>query len=157
MVSYPERTLGVVAAEIRNSLGEREGFTSGPIEEPTLYTIAHTKFDSEIKVGKYGVSLETLDQVARLVKYLRERAILERKALIFDEVGLMQSFAESLRGEIEEIYVSGVPAILSIKRESPNDWLKMMRGLHGTRTLEVTELNREAVLEEMVKYILANT
>lgn len=70
----PTRISGVLAREIRDTNGVRQGFYSGTFEDPELVTIAHVSSPSEVRVGKYGVNISALDSVAKLLAHQSDKA-----------------------------------------------------------------------------------
>ncbi len=154
---YPNNIVGVIAGEIQDTQGVRQGFTSGTFDDPTLLTIAHSSSDSEIRVSRYGVDIEALDKVAQLLSQQLEVARENGSVLIFDEIGLIQSFSEKLKAQIEAALASDVPSILAIKRDdSVSEWLGDVKHSPNTRTVTLTEETRDQVLEELSEYIQAH-
>ena len=76
---------GFVTGEIRES-GTRKGFRITTVDGETA-TLAHVRFSSPVKVGKYGVDLQTLDRVA--VPSVRT-AIKHKQVIVIDEIGRME-------------------------------------------------------------------
>lgn len=151
---YPLQIVGVIARDLRDAQNGRLGFSSGPLDNPTLLTIAHVTNTSTSRVGKYGVDLQALDSVADLLASQLDVAQKEAKVLIFDEVGLMQSYSEKLRKQIENVLKSNVPVVMAIKQDdSSSEWLKSIKTMQVTRLITITEESRDEVLNELSRYI----
>jgi nucleoside-triphosphatase len=155
---YSNNIVGVIAGEVQDGQGARQGFTSGTFSDPTLLTIAHSSSDSEIRVSRYGVDTEALDKVAELLSQQLEVAKESGSVLIFDEIGLIQSFSKKLKAQIDAALASDVPSIFAIKRDdSVSEWLGEVKKTPNTRTVTITEETRDQVLEELSHYIDAHT
>lgn len=149
---------GIIAREIRDDSGVRQGFTSGPFGNPELCVIAKRDFESDARVSSYGVDLLALDEIAGLLAEQLAVAQERNLVLVFDEVGLMQAFSARLRRQIEDTLKSDVPSIMTIKQDdTTSEWLKEVKKTSGIRLVTVTEETRDEVLTYLKQYIEEKT
>jgi nucleoside-triphosphatase len=157
LANYPSLVTGIVAQEIRED-GERVGFSSGSLENPSEVTIAHIHHASDINVGPFGVNRDGLDQVADILKKEAERAMVEKKVLVFDEIAPMQIASEKLALEIAQVIASALPAIMTIKLDdSEFPVLQEYKRTPGVELIEVTEENRDSLFDQLSDYLFSQT
>ncbi|HID10119.1 MAG TPA: NTPase [Candidatus Latescibacteria bacterium] len=137
------RTGGFYTEEVRKG-GERVGFRIRSLsgEEGTL---AWKGLRSPCRVGRYGVNMEDLERVG--VEALR-RAIAEAELIVVDEVASMELCSKRFKKTVVEALESGKP-VLGVLQRKAHPFLDEIRSRPDVRVLEVTEGNREEVLEEV--------
>lgn len=152
--NYSDRIVGIVAQEMKGVDEKRQGFNSKVFGNPNKMIFAHVDIVSPVKVGKYGVDVMVLDEIAQMLSQQMEIAINQKKVLIFDEIGLMQTYSRNLRIAIEQVIESDVPSILTIKQDvSESDWLKKIKSQPDLIFLTINPGNRQQVLEDLSSYV----
>ena len=109
---------------------------------------AHKDYDSRISVGRYGVDLNTLEDIG--VEALR-RATTDSDIIIIDEVGKMEVESEPFIEAVKDALDSGKPLILTLHKKSRNPLLQDIRRRDDIRILEVTPVNRNILPYKIVK------
>ena len=137
------RAGGFYTQEVREG-GKRIGFRIRSLsgEEGTL---ARKGLRSPCRVGSYGVDVETLEKIG--VRALRN-AMAEAELIVVDEVAAMELCSERFREAVVEALNSGKP-VLGVLQRKAHPFLDEIRSRPDVRVLEVTEGNREEVLEEV--------
>lgn len=141
---------GFYTREIRNA-GQREGFlitTFDGLEE----TLAHIKFGSSCKVGKYGVNLSSL---SKIIAHLQAE-IQKPDLWLIDEIGKMESLSVEFRNFINNCLQDPPPVVATISI-SAGGWIESIRQRKDIKLVEVNEKNRTEIplmLREMLQKII---
>jgi nucleoside-triphosphatase len=109
---------------IASALGARTGFEIFTLDGKRG-TLAHIKIHSPVRVGKYGVNLEDLDNLA--VKAIQD-AVRTGGLVVIDEIGPMEIASVSFRQAVLEALESKSTVLGSIvQRDAPyTDQIKRM-------------------------------
>lgn len=135
---------GFFTEEIRES-GVRKGFKIKAVGGGEG-VLAHIAFSKRFKVGKYGVDVEGFERVA--IPGM-ERASLEGRLLVIDEIARMELFSERFKKFLVDALNSGCDIIASIQdRREP--FLDGIRSRRDVEVVRVTETNRN----ELHKYLI---
>jgi nucleoside-triphosphatase len=154
---FSSHLIGIVAREITDD-GTRVGYSSGPLDNPTLFTIAHVDNPSTSRVSRYGIDVANLDSIADLLASQLKEAETYNLILLFDEIGLMQSCSQKLRKQIELALKSNSPTIMTIRQDdSESDWLRELKQLPNVRIITLTPEARDQTFEGLSRYIEANS
>lgn len=156
--AHPTRLNGIVAREIRDGEGMRQGFTSGTLENPGRLLIAHKSIESPTRVGSYGIDVDALDLLADQLAAQFSLAQQGNLVLLFDEIGLMQSQSGKLRGQIEMVVYSDVPAIMTVKKDhSMSGWLRDMKQSPEISSISVTRETQDEIFDDLNQYVEEST
>jgi nucleoside-triphosphatase len=133
---------GFITKEVRER-GVRVGFKIVDLEKGDEKWLAHVRNPSKIRVGKYGVYLDGIDEIAdRIASYTRKDLI------IIDELGPMELKSKKFVNSIYELIDGDLNLIFTIHLKSKHPLLNKIR-----REFEVIEINKEN-REQMVEKIL---
>jgi nucleoside-triphosphatase len=131
---------GFYTEEIR-SQGIRKGFRLVTLDGQDAI-LAHVKSQSRYRVGKYGVDIDSLDQVG--VPALLKAAE-QCEVVVIDEIGKMELFSDSFKRAVLEIIDSG-KKILGTIMFSPNPWADAIKRRPQVDIVPVTGSNYQQVL-----------
>jgi len=138
---------GFYTEEIRTR-GVREGFRLVTLDGQTTI-LAHIDIRSPYRVSKYGVDVDSLDQVG--VSALHQAA--EQCALVvIDEIGKMELFSANFREAIGQIIGSG-KRVLGTIMLNPNPFADAIKRQPQVKLITVTRDNHEPVLAELKEWL----
>jgi nucleoside-triphosphatase len=132
---------GFYTEEIR-SQGIRKGFRLVTLDGQSAI-LAHVKSQSRYRVGKYGVDIDSLDQVG--VPALLKAAE-QCELVVIDEIGKMELFSANFRKAVLEIIDSG-KKLLGTIMFSPSQWADAIKRRPQVDIVPVTGSNYQQVLE----------
>jgi len=135
---------GFFTQEVREA-GERVGFNIRTLDGREGI-LAHKGMKSMFRVGKYGVSLKDLDEVA--VGSIR-KALRENKVVIIDEIGKMELFSEKFKEAVLQALDSESKVLGTIKFAA-DPFTDGIKQRDDVVVFELTSENREEV-EGLVK------
>jgi len=135
---------GFYTEEIRD--GYRKGFRIITLDGKEGI-LAHMDIKNRYRVGKYGVNIEDLENVA--VKSVEEG--LDRDIIVIDEIGKMELFSEKFRNILEKALDTG--KVLGTIMKKSNYFADKVKNRKDVKVLLVEESNRDMLVEE-IKEIL---
>lgn len=138
---------GFYTEEIRTR-GVREGFRLVTLDGQSII-LAHINIKSSYRVSKYGVDIDSLDQVG--VAALR-RAAEQCALVVVDEIGKMELFSTNFWETIGQIMGSG-QRILGTIMLSPHPWADAIKRQPQVKLITVTRDNHEPVLAELKEWL----
>jgi len=109
--------------------------------------LAHMDIKSRYRVGKYGVNIEDLENIA--VKSVEKG--LDRDIIVIDEIGKMELFSEKFRNTLEKALDTG--KVLGTIMKKSNYFADKVKNRKDVKVLLVEESNRDVLVEE-IKEIL---
>jgi nucleoside-triphosphatase len=128
--------------------GKRVGFNVKDWMTKEEDVLAHVKFDSKIKVGKYGVDIAALEKVgAKAI----EKATEEAEVIVIDEVGKMEVESKKFVQVVKKALDTNKSIILTLHKKSRNPLLQDIRRRDDVRILEVTPINRSLLPYKIMK------
>jgi nucleoside-triphosphatase len=133
---FEEDAGGFVTGEIRES-GTRKGFRITTVDG-AMTTLAHVGFSSPLKVGKYGVDLETLRSIA--LPSVRT-GIKQKQVIVIDEIGRMELASKEFRTAVLEALNSNRVVVATIQRHA-EPFTDLLKKRHDVKLIEVTVENR---------------
>lgn len=141
------RAGGFYTEEIRTQ-GTREGFRLVTLDGQDT-VLAHVKNDSQYRVGKYGVDIDSLERVGVPALY---RAVQQCDLVVIDEIGRMELFSTSFREAVSEMIDSGkrVLGTIMIKSHPRADAIKRKPRVN---LITVTRDSYRQVLEELLHWL----
>ncbi len=140
---------GFYTEEIR-SQGVRQGFRLVTLDGRSAI-LAHIDIHSPYRVSKYGVDINSLDEVG--VSAL-QRAAQQHDLVIIDEIGKMELFSEEFRNSVSEIIDSGKKVLGTIMFH-PHPWADAIKQNPQVNLITVTRDNYHQVLEELLRWLKA--
>lgn len=140
---------GFYTGEIRAG-GIRQGFGITTLDGKSA-TLAHTAIGSRHRVGKYGVDIDSMDEVA--VPAVRE-AIRSCDIVVIDEIGKMELFAPSFKEVVIEALQSGKKVLGTIML-APHPWADGVKQRPEVEIITVTRNNRSEVIKQVLEWLEA--
>jgi len=142
---------GMVTESIDDAQGNRIGFRIINWLTKEEGVLAHESFtDAKIKVGKFGVDLNALENVG--VPAI-EQAIREAEVIIIDEVGKMEMESDRFCAAVKAALDTPKPMIMTLHKKSRNPLLQDIRRRDDIRILEVTKINRNLLPYKIEKLL----
>lgn len=145
----PQNCGGFYTEEIRKD-GERVGFKIISLngDEGIL---AHTQFESEYKISRYGVDLDTFENIC--LKELHRAIITNNiKYIIIDEIGPMQLFSEEYKEMLMKMLTIEKMVIGTIFYAS-YDWLDDFKKNEQVDLIEINENNRNEIPFDVIESV----
>jgi len=137
---------GFFTREIRER-GRRVGFSIITLDGKEGI-LAHESSKSEARVGKYGVNLDQLDQIA-------VPSIIPSKpdqVVIIDEIGKMKCFSPLFREALMRILDSKHQVIGSIAQKG-NRFIEKIKERKDVLLVTVSEKKRDSLAEELIPHL----
>jgi nucleoside-triphosphatase len=128
---------GFFTREIRKK-GRRMGFSIMTLDGKEGL-LAHENIKSRFRVGKYGVNLEDIDQIA-VPSMIPTRP---HEIVVVDEVGKMESFSPLFRKTVLEVLDSHHPVIGSIAQKG-DSFTERIKTRRDVLIVRVTQQNRKS-------------
>ena len=135
---------GFYTEEIRRG-GRREGFALITLDGQTA-TLASVHTPSRHRVSKYGVELDSIDEVG--VPAI-ERATARAALVVIDEIGKMELFSNRFRQAVLSALESGKPLLGSIML-APHPWANAIKARPEVEVILLTEANRSQVQSDLL-------
>jgi nucleoside-triphosphatase len=142
-----DRAGGFYTEEIRVQ-GEREGFRIVSLDGPSA-VLAHTGTGSPYRVSKYGVDLQSMENVG--VSSL-ERALRSCQVVVVDEIGRMELFSDRFKQTVLEIVNSGKKVIGTVLLK-PDPWVDSLKADPRVNLIVLTRANRDTVLSDLREWL----
>jgi nucleoside-triphosphatase len=130
---------GFYTEEIRRA-GRREGFALITLDGQTA-TLASVHSPSRRRVSKYGVDVESIDEVG--VPAI-EGAVATAALVVIDEIGKMELLSNRFRQAVLSALESGKPVLASIML-APHPWADAIKARPEAEVILLTEANRSQV------------
>lgn len=138
---------GFYTEELRRE-GARQGFKISSLDGNSA-TLAHVNIKSPYKVGKYGVDLNSLEQVA--VSAIRNAAE-NCDVVVIDEIGKMELFSDPFRQAVMEAIDSEKPILGTIMLKS-HPWADRLKQHPNVELTLVDRANRQRVLDRVATWL----
>jgi nucleoside-triphosphatase len=140
---------GFYTEEMR-SQGVRQGFRLVTLDGQEAI-LAHINIHSPYRVSKYGIDIDSLDQVG--VSALH-KAAQQCNLVVIDEIGRMELFSANFRKVVSQIIDSG-KRILGTIMLTPEPWADTIKRQPQVNLVTVIRTNHQDVLEELLKWLEA--
>ncbi len=140
------RIRGFVTAEIRRA-GHRVGFELSTFAGRKRL-LAHVDIDSRYRVGRYGVDVEGLDEIAEEALSLDDSA----EVYVVDEIGKMECFSVKFCAAMRRVLDSGVPVVATVARRGGGLIAEVKRRA-DVELWEVTHANRDQMPAQIVRWL----
>ncbi|NOQ17689.1 MAG: AAA family ATPase, partial [Dehalococcoidales bacterium] len=113
--------------------------------------LAGTNIPSRHRVSKYGVDIDSLEQVGITAL---DRAARDCRLVVIDEIGKMELCSINFREAVLQI-INGGKKVLGTIMSSPNPWTDTIKGQPQVRLIEVTRTNHQQVLAELSLWLMS--
>ncbi len=130
---------GFYTEEIRTQ-GIRQGFRVVTLDGKNA-TLAHSSIRSPYRVSKYGVDIDSMDEVA--IPAIRE-AIRSSDIVVIDEIGKMELFSSSFRDAVVEALESDKKVLGTIMLAF-DPWVAEIKRRAEVEIIPLTKVNRGEV------------
>jgi nucleoside-triphosphatase len=140
---------GFYTEEIR-SQGVRQGFRLVTLAGQST-VLSHTDFQSQYRVGKYGVDVDSLERVG--VAALNQ-ALKECELVVIDEIGRMELLSAGFREAVDNILNSG-KRLLGTIMLNPHPYADAIKRRPQVNLVNVSRDNHQAVLAELREWLKA--
>jgi len=107
--------------------------------------LAHVNHKGKFRVGKYGVNLGDIDEIA-VSSILNS---LDRDLILIDEIGKMELYSEKFKEVVVKALETG--RVLGTIRLGRDEFTNEIKKRNDTRIIEVTLENRDPLVEELVQ------
>lgn len=140
---------GFYTEEIRE-LDRRMGFRVVTLDGEDG-VLAHVDFNSNYRVGKYRVDLDSFEKVA--IPAL-ERAMEHKSIIVIDEIGKMELYSMKFRELVSKI-LDGEKSLLCVIKENGDAFTEGIKRRKDVTLVTVNYENRESLPEEVFKMLHA--
>lgn len=140
---------GFYTEEIRE-LDRRMGFRIVTLDGEDS-VLAHVEFNSNYRVGKYRVDLDSFEKVA--IPAL-ERAMRHKSIIVIDEIGKMELFSMKFRELVSKI-LDGEKSLLCVIKENGDAFTEGIKKRKDVTVVTVNYENRGSLPEEVFKMLQA--
>ena len=108
--------------------------------------LAHVDCNSNYKVGKYRVDLDSFEKVA--IPAL-EKAVKDKSIIVIDEIGKMELFSMKFKELVSNI-LDGEKSLLSVIKENGDVFTENIKKRGDVTMITVNYENREGLLEKIL-------
>jgi len=136
---------GFYTQEMRRG-GKRLGFVAKTLDGREQ-TLAHVEIKSKLRVGKYGVDINTID---KLIVDSIERAIQDKDIIIIDEIGKMEMFSENFKSAVKKALDSQKKVLATIPVYS-NAFLESITARKDVEIFNLNVDNRDVLSKDILK------
>lgn len=143
------RVGGFVTEEMREG-GQRVGFHIVP-HRGSERIMAYVDRRGSPRVGRYRVDVQAIDRAAQ------EHLALDPQTEIYlvDEIGKMECYSGEFVRRMQELFDSEKTIIATIGRQ-PGGFMAAVRRRPDAELWEVTQLNREALVDRVLSWLAPN-
>jgi nucleoside-triphosphatase THEP1 len=141
------KTGGFYTEEIRER-GARVGFKVVTLDGQES-TLAHVKIRGKPRIGKYGIDLEAIEEVA-VPSLLRSQG--ETDLIIIDEIGPMEILSKTFCQVVLNLLETEVHILGSIMKRS-NPIANAMKDRPEVTVLEIRHDNRHQIVDQVLKLL----
>ena len=142
------RAGGFYTEELRSEAGERYGFRLVTLDGRSG-VLAHVKYKSPERVGKYGVDVRVLDDIG-VTAILG--ALASCDVIVIDEIGRMELFSDKFIEAVLGAIGSG-KKVLGTVMLNHNSFADAVKRRPEVELIIITRTNNERVLEEIKAWL----
>jgi len=135
---------GFLSNEMRRG-NQRVGFTIDTLDG-RRGILAHIDLDTQHRIGKYFVDIESLDSVG--VAAIRD-AMENSEVVVIDEIGKMELLSEEFRNVLDEILSSPKPLLGTIMK-GKNEITNAVKDREDVAVFQVNEETRSYLVNEIL-------
>lgn len=146
---------GFCTEEVRVN-GERRGFKMVDLHDYARI-IADVAFDSELRIGKYGVNLEAMEDVGSTAL---SHAWQYDEIIVIDEIGPMQLLSARIKTWVDAVFQETQrpkPIIGTIVLESDDPFIVELKQRDGVKLFPMTVDNRDTIHEVFLDALRGET
>ena len=140
-----KRCGGFYTEEVRSG-GERCGFRLITLDGLTGM-VADVNSKSELRVGKYGVVLDSLENIGLPAIY---KILSSTGLIVIDEIGPMQLYSDKFKQAVVDVLKSALPLLGTIVCRS-HPWLDELKQQSGVELYHLTLDNRNKVPKTLIE------
>jgi|WetSurMetagenome_2_1015567.scaffolds.fasta_scaffold05154_3 nucleoside-triphosphatase len=129
-------TTGFITREIRHQ-GNRIGFSIDTLDG-RKGVLAHVDLKSGFRVGRYGVRIETIDQIAVRALKVPTTDVL----IVIDEIGKMECLSAVFRKAVFNVLDSANPFLATIAMKG-DSFMQSVKSREDVSVIEMTQTNRD--------------
>ena len=137
---------GFITHDVRNEAGDRIGFEAKTLKDKRSGVLALKKGD-----GSYELNQETMNHI---IKPVLEEGIASAELLVIDEIGPIQLQDEEFSNTINRALNKQNLSIIGTVALKGHPYLQKIRQHYRTEIVNVTELNREQLVKDLVNEFL---
>jgi nucleoside-triphosphatase len=141
---------GFFTRELRDQ-GQRVGFSITTLSGKQSL-LAHETSKSRVRVGRYGVDIDAIDQIA--VPSLSPSDPAE--IIVIDEIGKMECASPRFREAVLRVLDSEHPVVGSIAQRG-GSFIQKVRERDDVSLVRISETNRDWLLEDLLTSLLGST
>jgi nucleoside-triphosphatase THEP1 len=138
---------GFFTRELRDQ-GRRVGFSINTLAGKQS-VLAHETSKSRVRVGKYGVNIDAIDQIA--VPSLSPSN--PDEIVVIDEIGKMECASSRFREVVLKVLDSEHPVIGSIAQRG-HPFIQTVRERDDVSLVLISETSRDSLLEDLLRSLL---
>lgn len=138
--------VGFITREIRQH-GNRVGFSIDTLDGRTG-VLARVDFKSRFRVGRYGVRLETIDEIAVPSLKPSTADIL----IVIDEIGKMECLSEVFRKAVIKVLDSPNLVLATIAMKGDH-FIQGLKSRDDVSVIELNQANRETLVSSLLDSI----
>jgi nucleoside-triphosphatase len=135
--------VGFITREIRER-GNRVGFSIDGFDGRSA-VLAHIDIESPFRVGKYGVRIETIDEIA--VPSLEPTST--DALIVIDEIGKMECFSMAFRNAVVEALNAPNPVLATIAMKG-DSFIGSLKARKDVSLITVNQSNRDALISSIL-------
>ncbi|OAI48234.1 hypothetical protein AYO44_07685 [Planctomycetaceae bacterium SCGC AG-212-F19] len=143
------RLAGFYTRELRQH-GERVGFEAVGVSSGLRSPMAHVKFPSRQRVGRYGVDSGSLEPIVKAE--LEQPADVD--AFLIDEIGKMELLCPSFTGAVWRLLDGPVPVIATVALKG-SGLIAAVKERPDVRLVQVPVANRDEIPGELARLLRA--
>jgi len=148
LADFKGHTGGFYTEELRSEKGDRYGFRLVTLDGKSG-TLAHIRFKSPDRVGKYGVDKNVLDDIGVAAI---TAAIASCDVIVIDEIGRMELFSENFKKAVLQAIESG-KKVLGTVMLNHHQFADSVKRRPEVELIPVMRTNNEQVLREIKEWL----
>jgi nucleoside-triphosphatase len=148
IVAFKKRAGGFYTEELRSEKGDRYGFRLVTLDGKSG-TLAHIRFKTTDRVGKYGVDTKVLDELG--VAAIND-AVANCDVIVIDEIGRMELSSEKFKEAVLNAIESG-KKVLGTVMLNHHPFADSVKRRLEVELIPVMRTNNEQVLREIKEWL----
>ncbi|WXG46118.1 MAG: NTPase [Candidatus Atabeyarchaeum deiterrae] len=141
---------GLVTPDVRIG-GERTGFHIVDLLTGEKGLMADASYNSDIKVGRYGVNLAVIREIGVSALY---RAISKSDIIIIDEIGKMELYSKEFQEAVERAISSAKPLLGTVGERLMHPFVARIKTMAGVQLMTLSRSNWDETYEKIKEIIL---
>ncbi len=128
---------GFITEEVRNEFGNRTGFKIITLNGK-VGTLADVNLKTRVKVGKYGVNLKDIDEIAA------PSIDLNSDIIVIDEIGKMECFSENF---VQKVFMAldSEKIVVGTIKEKGDEIINKIKSRDDVELFKLTIENRDKI------------